>query len=52
MKFGLIDRRTQSVGEGVGGIVISDIDRTIGSVVDPSVRSLVVVVAEVLEGLL
>jgi hypothetical protein len=50
MKRGLTDRRTQSVGEKVGGIVISD--RTVGSAVDPSVRSLVVVVVEVLEGLL
>ena len=48
--FSLIDRRTQSVVEKVGGIVISD--RTVGSAVDPSVRSLVGVVAEVLEGLL
>ena len=42
MMFGLTDRRTQSVVEEVGGIEISD--RTVGSAVDPSVRSLVVVV--------
>ena len=50
MMFGLTDRRTQSVVGEVGGIEISD--RTVGSAVDPSVRSLVVVVVEVLEGLL
>ena len=50
MMFGLTDRRTQSVVEEVGGIEISD--RTVGSAVDPSVRSLVVVVVELLEGLL
>ena len=43
MMFGLTDRRTQSVVEEVGGIEISD--RTVGSAVDPSVRSLVVVAA-------
>ena len=48
--FGLTDRRTQSVVGEVGGIEISD--RTVGSAVDPSVRSLVVVVVELLEGLL
>ena len=50
MERGLTGRRTQPVGEKIGGVVISD--RTVGSDVDPSVRSLVVVVVEVLEGLL
>ena len=44
MKRGLADRRTQFVGEKIGGIVISD--RTVGSAVDPSMISFVVEVGE------